>query len=474
MLAVALLCAALMLVVPTEGWNVGGENIRFKTWQSLWATDTTLQKIDVDQYLASLDSLQKDSAVVDTLAHLTILRKQGITSLQFRDENSRPMFSFFEALHRAKDDQVKLHVIHYGDSQIENDRITAYLRQKWQGDFGGNGPGLISPVPIAEVPSVKLSRSDNWKRYTSYGFDEAKCKHNKYGIMASFGRFTAYGAVGDSAQAWLEVRPSNMAQPACRNYTRVSVLMGNFESDVTLRVFLLDSLIRSQKFTAGSAPVKYDVDLGFTPSQMRFSFTAQSSPDVYAMLLEGNGGVQVDNVAMRGCDGNIFRRIAADEIRFVEPSLNAELILLQYGGNALPYIDSDGRAENYGKFFRSQIQYLKSWFPNASFLVIGPSDMSTTVNGEYQTWPYLEKVRDELRAAAFAEDCGFWDMYEVMGGKNSMVSWVTHDPPYAGPDYTHFTPLGAKKMAEFLYNAILDDYNAWRVAVEARDATPQQ
>jgi lysophospholipase L1-like esterase len=57
-------------------------------------------------------------------------------------------------------------------------------------------------------------------------------------------------------------------------------------------------------------------------------------------------------------------------------------------------------------------------------------------------------------------------MFSVMGGRNSMLAWVNHSPPYAAPDYTHFTPAGARKMAELLAKAILDEYDAWEGAVK--------
>jgi hypothetical protein len=104
---------------------------------------------------------------------------------------------------------------------------------------------------------------------------------------------------------------------------------------------------------------------------------------------------------------------------------------------------------------------LKKLCPGASFIVIGPSDMSTRIDGEYQTWPYLEKVRDAMKEAAFAEQCGFWDMYAVMGGRNSMISWVQNSPPYAAPDYTHFTPKGARKVAEIFVHSLMSEYEAW-------------
>ena len=57
------------------------------------------------------------------------------------------------------------------------------------------------------------------------------------------------------------------------------------------------------------------------------------------------------------------------------------------------------------------------------------------------------------------QHCGFEqcvvtqeDMYRVMGGHNSMKSWVQQK--LGGPDYIHFTRNGAARMGELFYNAI--------------------
>jgi hypothetical protein len=60
-------------------------------------------------------------------------------------------------------------------------------------------------------------------------------------------------------------------------------------------------------------------------------------------------------------------------------------------------------------------------------------------------------------------------MYEVMGGRNSMVSWVESEPALAAADYTHFTPKGARRIAELFVRALNQEYDAWKA-----EASPQK
>ena len=85
--------------------------------------------------------------------------------------------------------------------------------------------------------------------------------------------------------------------------------------------------------------------------------------------------------------------------------------------------------------------------------------MSTKVGAKFVSYPFLVEVRDALKKAALENGAGFWDLYEVMGGRNSMISWVESDPPLAGADYVHFTYSGTKRVSELFLKALWQDIN---------------
>lgn len=456
-----------MFVFPEKGVTLWGQTLRFKTWKSF--TDTTTQKKieDVGAYLDQLDSLASDSTLLDSGAMaIDVERMNTVTSIQFKDNNSSALFAFFEALLASKNNQTSFHIMHYGDSQIESDRMTSYLRQKWQETYSGGGPGLLSPVPLAPASAVVQTQSSNWKRYTAYGYEDEKTPHNQFGALCSFGRFAPFKNAADitssdTLEAWIELRPSGMAQPLAKRFTQATLTFGKHQAPLQIDLLINDSLIESRSFEPSASLMKSTWAIGYTPSKMRFVFRGADSPDVQHLFLEGAAGVRMSNVALRGSSGTVFKKINSSELGSQLVQWNTQLIILQFGGNSVPYVTQKSEATAFGNFFRSQIQQLKKLAPNASFVVIGPSDMSTSIEGVFTSWPGVPLVRDAMKEAAFAENCGFWDMYEVMGGPNSMVSWVSNTPPYAGPDYTHFTPLGARKMAELFYKAMDREMQAY-------------
>jgi len=102
------------------------------------------------------------------------------------------------------------------------------------------------------------------------------------------------------------------------------------------------------------------------------------------------------------------------------------------------------------------INQLKESYPGASILLVSVSDRSSNQDGTFATIPSIPLMRDAQREAARKTKVAFWDLYEAMGGANSMVKFVESRPPLAAKDYTHLTFAGGKKIAKLLAQALLN------------------
>ena len=118
-----------------------------------------------------------------------------------------------------------------------------------------------------------------------------------------------------------------------------------------------------------------------------------------------------------------------------------------------------------------QIQWVKKACPGAAIIVIGPSDMGTSVNGEIKTRPFLPENVNSMKACALENGVAFWDMYDVMGGYNSMKKWVKQRPPLALTDYTHFTNTGAERIGK-LFSESLENYHEYYQKTVKSQRTP--
>jgi hypothetical protein len=66
-------------------------------------------------------------------------------------------------------------------------------------------------------------------------------------------------------------------------------------------------------------------------------------------------------------------------------------------------------------------------------------------------------MRNAQRLIAKETGIAFWDMYEAMGGQNSMIKYVKTTPALAAKDYTHLTFKGGKKLAGSLVKSLLHE-----------------
>jgi lysophospholipase L1-like esterase len=245
-------------------------------------------------------------------------------------------------------------------------------------------------------------------------------------------------------------------------YKKIKLFYGGSKTKTWCEFYDGPALISADSLKAGGIFHKMEYNVGMGSVSHTFKFSGKDSPNFYAMSLESDRGIYVDNIALRGSSGTFFHNINSKQLKEFYDYLNVKLIILQFGGNALPSLSSQEQVENYGSYIKSQILNVKKMAPHASILFIGPSDMSIKQGTDYVTYPLLEATRDALKNAAFESNVAFFDMYEVMGGYNSMPSWV--DQNLASTDYIHFSPQGARKIATLLYTAIISEYNNYKNA----------
>ena len=171
---------------------------------------------------------------------------------------------------------------------------------------------------------------------------------------------------------------------------------------------------------------------------------------------------------MRGCSGNIFTKIDSTQLSDFYRETNTRLIILQFGGNMIPQTENPSTISGYVRStLRQQIRYIRACAPQASILFIGPSDMSTRIDGEMTTYPLVPYMDKLLKKMAEEEQIAYWSMYDAMGGKNSMVHWV--EVGLAGSDYVHFTHAGANKIGKQLFNWI----DSWKKEQKTKSQAQQ-
>jgi hypothetical protein len=106
-----------------------------------------------------------DSAIIaDTTAYLALKAKNILSP-------------FIDSLRESKR---QVRIMYYGDSQIEGDRITSFLRHALREGRNGTGPGLFLPVmPVMYTKSIWLKSSASWGRYNYLSYKAGEISHNR-------------------------------------------------------------------------------------------------------------------------------------------------------------------------------------------------------------------------------------------------------------------------------------------------------
>ena len=454
------LLGVVCLIVPDGGWHIGQWNLRFPTLTEaldLEADSTPVDELGIlnDSLLAeinAIDVLPIDSiASQDTTAVKDSLPRQPqpiIPEVNVVPTDTRAyLASFYAALDSASSKPVR--VVHYGDSQTEEDRITNILRERWQKEFGGGGVGLIPLHQTIPTRSIRQWLSMNGvvqtaqggpKRYLVYGPRSMRLEDDDYGVMGQVAVMDSTLVKG-SEDIVMNIEPIDKKRKSHNYFNRVRILTDS----VTGYILAQDSLFPI---------VPHQSPIAVIDSCERCEIHLHGKGKVYGVSLETSTGVIVDNIPMRGCSGNIFTKIDSIQLSDFYRETNTRLIILQFGGNMIPQTENPSTISGYVRStLRQQVRYIRACAPEASILFVGPSDMSTNIDGQMTTYPLIPYMDKLLKKMAAEEQIAYWSMYDAMGGKDSMVRWV--EIGLAGSDYVHFTRAGANKVGKILYEWLM-------------------
>lgn len=330
--------------------------------------------------------------------------------------------SFYASL--AETGSKTVRIMHYGDSQIEEDRMTMQIREALQQRYGGGGVGLMPLVQTIPGLTVKqqlymsgrfVNPMQGPRRYFVYGLKKDQREDRQYGIMGQMAEMNE-----DLVHGSEDIMAVCTPQAGQTPYTRWRVVADS------------------------------SIHYTFSGDTVRLN----GRGNVYALSQESGTGVIVDNIPMRGCLGNVFTKMDSAQLASFYRSQNVRLIIMQFGGNAIPFNKNPGTIRSIVKGLREQVRFLQHCAPEASILFIGPSDMLTQEDGEWQTFPMVPYMDRLLRKMALEENIAYFSLFRWMGGEGSMIHW--QEIGLAGADGIHFHRSGARKAGKAISDWLLE------------------
>lgn len=395
--------------------------------------------LDFTKIFSSAISFFESSVDNSGVSNLPLLqgRKTSITG------NVKQLSYFYDAVKNAKTKTVR--VAHFGDSAIEGDLITSDIREALQNKFGGNGVGWLGIVSqdITFRQTTKHSFSDNWETAALY---------------ASNPKGLPLGISGEAAvpkgNAWVQYETTRIRR-SLKDFRLVRIYYANAKNS-SINYSFDGGAKQTAALKVGNALQELVLKPTSRAKSVRLEFTMPDQAYFYGVSLENEAGVYVDNFPLRGNTGVDLGSLQASILKEFSKYLDYKLIILEFGLNI-----AGSRNTDYSWYEREMVKVinnLKAAFPKTSFLMISIHDKSMKKGSSFVTDPTIIRLLQTQKNIAKLADVAIWSLFDAMGGENSMPNWVNANPPLAFKDFIHFNDQGAKKVADLLTEALLEQF----------------
>jgi lysophospholipase L1-like esterase len=358
--------------------------------------------------------------------------------------NFEVFYQKFQKLIDNGDSQIN--IVQYGGSHIQADVFSGECRKRFQFFEGGlnAGRGFIYPYRLAHTNTP-------YGYYFRYTGNWETCRNVQRKKTCDMGMAGISSYTTDSLSSLtLLIEPENDLD---YSFNQIKIYHTIDSSSFTIRID--SNLVDSQKTFAESGFTqfyfnKYVDSLCIEFVQMD---STQSFFQLFGMnIANEDPGVIFHNLGINGASTSSFLRCNRMELDL--KSIKPDLVIFGIGIN-----DAYGKNFNQRKFemnYDTLVSRVLAANPNAAIIF-------ATNNDSYIRKRYVNrngiKVQESMYRLAKKYDAAVWDMFEIMGGLNSVVGW--QKSYLARRDKVHFTRTGYILLGDLLFDAIINDYGKY-------------
>jgi lysophospholipase L1-like esterase len=379
------------------------------------------------------------------------------------DPSGRALDAFHAALDRVERKQpgALARVLHYGDSLLAIDYVSSTLRRKLQERFGDAGHGympIANPWPGYFHNDVARQASTEWLVSRVVG---PFATDNLYGLGGV--SFT-----GTSRAAWATYATSTrgtFGKAVSTFAVQYLAQPGGGDLEVVLDGGERETFSTASE-RAGLATWTKKVPDGAHKFELR---VVKGPVRAFGTWMDRDGpGVILDSIGIQGCRLRFLDQ--SDDAHWAE-ALRArapDLVIFEFGLNEAAD-DFAYPMDKYKETAAKVLEQVRAALPAASCLVVSPNDVAIKRGADLSTRPVVPYLVRAQREVAQQCGCGFFDTYSAMGGFGSMAAWYRRG--IGGPDLTHPTVVGADVIGTWLYQALMERYEAHRAGAPGASAS---
>lgn len=361
----------------------------------------------------------------------------------YAQTEQREMDKLYAALDQA--DQRNVRIMFFGDSFIEGDILTQELRERLQSRYGGSGVGFVDITSITSAYRESIRAKDS-------GWDSHHA-NDRRGFVDSLQGFNAKYFIPKGKAMVQYTCPKNVHPEHLSSYSNATIYFTPAD----------DMMITA---TVGSNPT--EIIYSYNPadegkilsrsvygniSDIRYEVQGGPGSRCYGVSLEGDTGISVDNMSLRGSNGRFLSKIPQSTLDRFGQLRPYDLIIILYGLNV-----AASNVRNYSSYIdkmRPAIRNFHQAYPGASILLVGVSDRDEMgENGVMRTMTGIQELVNYQRQLAEEEHVAFWDLRMAMGGDLAITKMRKEGMAQA--DYVHINFKGGKFLAGKLYDVLMN------------------
>lgn len=452
---------------------------------------------------ADSTAVEVDDEVLDSVADNDTVELTGPNVIT----NASAMRLLFEKLYLLEEQKAgKINIVHIGDSHIQADLMTNYIRKKLQSRFGNGGAGFTFPHQLARTNgsyNTRFKSNASWKIRRNIYPEEAGMEVGLSGIaLQTREDFVVELNVKDSEYDFTTIKvitPRNQAQFDLATSSRTIVLESTEPRKITHRIKngeVLGSIankynvsiaeikrangMKNDRIRAGKTlkiptgeKVKRDIKRSeFIPLALEADslahFYNSKTPLDKIYLLPKNGvkeyvlsGLVLEN----DTPGVVYHSIGVNGAKAADynkyplfckqlPALQPDLVILSFGTNEsfdkMP-------AEEYIQQLNLFIENIRKACPDACVLVMtAPPSLFRRKypNTIVASYAKATGIQEEEKKHAT------WDLFTEMGGLYSVPRNAKRN--IINTDRVHYTKAGYEKQGQLFSDAFINAYEAFK------------
>lgn len=342
----------------------------------------------------------------------------------------------------------KLTVLHIGDSHIQADIYTGFLRDKLQEIFGYGGRGFVFPYRAAGTHSAY-----DYKTLAKGEWDKSRNVEREIRYDIGISGVTIHTT---DSSASFSIIFNKRYESIKENFTVLKIFLKR--SPLSYDLILNNSSDKQSYYIDTYEGVENNayiqVDLRNAPDTLEFtvhkSDSLQNFLEFYGLIIESkeDKGIVYNSV---GINGAAYRSILQQSLFGPQLEvLKPDLLVLDLGAN-----DFYRGAYNY-EVMRNNLerilQIIRQASPSTEILITNSQDIYSRRRNITNCIDFSKMTRE----VAFENNCAFYDYYVVSGGQYAMLKWLSYN--LAQRDRVHLTTSGYTTKAQLIANAFLNSY----------------